>query len=307
MGKSIQHLSGFINIINAIKKSNQDPDYDIFFRGHESDSYKLIPTLFRKNNNSQSTYEEKEDLLFHEFINRKPENFINDKFAFEKLQRMQHFSLPTRMLDITSNPFAALYFACKAMNDNVTGKGVVISLKIKKSAIKFSSDDTVCCIANLAQLKHVQKNEIKDIIIDVSKSTDPLEAQIESFNLEDSVKQLVHRIGEEKPFFQARIVPNDLNKIVCVRGKLNNERILAQSGSFLLYGLNSSYPDLDFTKEQGDWKDFTNDIQCRWNFISPQQKTKLLQELEAYDISQERFFPQMESTAEYIKNKYLDK
>jgi len=37
---------------------------------------------------------------------------------FDRLVRMQHFELPTRLLDATTNPLVALYFASAEYEEN---------------------------------------------------------------------------------------------------------------------------------------------------------------------------------------------
>ncbi|MBW4236742.1 FRG domain-containing protein [Enterobacter roggenkampii] len=45
-----------------------------------------------------------EDLAVRDIVSLHPNEFSSDKTMFDRLVRMQHFGLPTRLLDVTSNP-----------------------------------------------------------------------------------------------------------------------------------------------------------------------------------------------------------
>ncbi|MCQ6982199.1 hypothetical protein MQW33_24530, partial [Escherichia coli] len=49
---------------------------------------------------------------------------------------------------------------------------------------------------------------------------------------------------DEKPYFKDVIIPSDLERLIFVKGRNNNERMSSQSGAFLLFGNNAVYPDL---------------------------------------------------------------
>lgn len=271
MSKGITSTEGFIRKIYSLTSS---PDKVLFYRGHSSrGKYKLEPSLFRTQELIDS-----EHLLYRELLAANPSDFSSDASTFDKLVRMQHYSLPTRLLDITSNPLIALYFACKSNQDKT---GEVIVIKVSESDIKFFDSDTVSCIANLARLP---KNDKKQIDFLLSKS---------DFNNSLPISRLLHFIREEKSYFLDKINPDDLKKVICIRSKLSNSRIISQSGAFLLFGIEGKLVN------SGD-----HGIEIERIHIKATEKAKISGELDKLNINESTVFPYIENSAKYIKKKY---
>jgi hypothetical protein len=268
-----------IQEIQEIVAKEKGQEQHIFYRGHSSKRYRLVPSLFRKitkKGKNKSIYSKKEDILYRELYMSDYKEFIHDKYTLDKLVRMQHYSLPTRLLDLTTNPLIALYFACQSSTDKKESAGEVILFFIKDKYVKYYDSDTASYIANLARLSHKEKKYIKSA--KAGKEYDRI------------MKKLLHFIKQEKSYFEARFEIDDLKKIICIKGIRNNVRISSQSGVFLLFGLKAILG-----------KNGNENI--RIQRIKIRDKKKILDELDLLNINESTVFPDIESSARYISYK----
>ena len=268
----VTKVQGFIGKVLSL---DQTDGYEVFYRGHSNKKkYKLAPSLFRKDEEGNYLYKENEHILYRELLVSNSADFKSDVYTLDSLVRMQHYSLPTRLLDITSNPLIALYFACKSSIDQ---DGEVIVFSMKRKDIKYFDSDVASCIANLARLRQSEKESII--------------FEADDFNDQPPIKRLLHFIREEKPFFEPSIIPDDLRKIFCVKGKKSNDRISSQSGAFLLFGLDAVFD------EEG-----TTEIKV--SRITVSNKKEILKELDLLNINESTVFPYIENSAKYVADKY---
>ncbi len=268
----ITTVQGFIGKVLSI---SQEDATEVFYRGHSNKKkYKLEPSLFRRDEDGNYLYKDKEHILYRELLVSNSVDFQSDVYTLDSFVRMQHYSLPTRLLDITSNPLIALYFACKSAAEK---DGEVIVFSMRQKDVKYFDSDVVGCIANLARLPQSEKNDIK--------------FEEDEFNEQPPIKRLLHFIREEKTFFEAAIIPDDLRKIVCVKGKQSNDRVSSQSGAFLLFGLDAVFD------EEGT-------PQIKVSRINVSNKKLILKELDLLNINESTVFPYIENSAKYVAEKF---
>lgn len=108
-------VTSVAEFIENVVKVNKADGTETFYRGHADKDWVLLPSIFRTPNGV-----EKEHLLFRDMVAHEPQSFLECHSALDYLVQMQHYGLPTRLLDVTTNPLVALYFACEQVENNIS-------------------------------------------------------------------------------------------------------------------------------------------------------------------------------------------
>lgn len=253
------------------------------FRGLSYYNYDTLPRVLRPD----LKIARHENEAVRDIVSIHPQEFIHDQTMFDRLVRMQHFELPTRLLDTTTNPLVALWFASDESldKDGNDRDGKVQALFFPDNRQAYYDSDKVSCLSNLANLTAAQREEIEENAHLPKKD----------FNKLPSINALVHHIRSEKPHFSPTIEPLDLFRVIYVKPKMSNRRIIAQSGSFVIYGV---------SPRDGKTIERKKDVKIQRAFVDASSKPQIRRELERLGIHASAIFPEIDKAAHYILTKH---
>lgn len=349
----IKDIPAYIRYLSAYKEE------DMFFRGQSDSNYLLQPSIVR-----EIRWRKNEKLMFDELERLCPKEFYNLNTILDKLVEMQHYNLPTRLLDVSSNALVALLFACQ--NCEIDGEVLIFKDRrdrgpytgVKETNIRYGHSDSVSLLTGISQMNYRDQlllyyiacffinlitekipitsrsntednidkwdSEIRQICkkiygdedypeVDYSikqlyalkeayKKDDgrwDLENKIKNFNSIDVVRRLYRQVQREKPYFESRIVPEDVINVLFVKPSMLNQRIVKQSGAFIIVGAMSE-DNSDIVKALNSYRFSRNGI--RPVFIIPAEcKKKIQDELRLCDLHAGAIYPEIEKVAAHIK------
>ena len=121
-GYTADTLAEFVRRLELLKP--EAPKHRLYFRGLSDMKYNLSPSIGRPISQKSKTIWLSRESRLVEFAEQSIPELFTKSLPTILLSNMQHYGIPTRMLDITENALVALYFAC-CDNDSEDGKVVV--------------------------------------------------------------------------------------------------------------------------------------------------------------------------------------
>lgn len=312
--ETIKDSQIFPNLIkseeNLTKLSRKKDRIRFFYRG-ESEDYemtRLTPSAFRN-------YDEK--WSYFDALTHFPQEF-SGLSNLSKLAKMQHYTYPTRLLDLTTNPLVALWFACSdysrygEANKLKDKDGYFYIIAAHEDYILTYDSDRALLLACLAKLDdEMEKPAFTHFLVTLAEKNGGIEKLCltkETIDLCKTDKEFqgdkefqhgIHIfekfIGEANreraAFANYRTKAADLLSAFIVRPQIENERLKKQEGIFAIFGIQSSlYDNSAYYK-------------IRRFCIPSNHKKSILKELDKLGINEATLFGDIESRANYNRFK----
>jgi hypothetical protein len=315
-------VPGNISSIISSLREYFDSSTDVWFRGQPTYDYKLTPSIFRQGKTLGCQFDESK--MYEEFIRRFPEQSGSHKDVYEWLTLMQHYRIPTRLLDWTTNLLVALYFSCSQDTEEDGAlfvfdparlrdflRNPLIEMQVSSTCISdfynkliFKMGDILDDEAMINDFRIVDIKKDPSIQLKFTHITKATQNYFESVKIKTELPNTVDTNGNDLPFIYQDITPAFSN-IVPFNSPHLNLRIKQQHGCFTCHG-GKYFEGKEFIKlmkmeEHPYLQD--NLVKVR---IKASDKEQVIHELKLSGIREHILFPEMEYQAKEIKEKYTN-
>jgi hypothetical protein len=266
--KTIESFKQYVELVERMQSRAKN---SLWFRGCGNGKKGLVPSLYRhKTRKKKADIEDLERRLMTRFRQRsipfvdRPLNEDWDTLFF-----MQHYGIPTRLLDWTENPFIAFYFAV------MSGKFSVGRAQGKDNPnLKFSTEATVWILDPVIWTNYAlrQQSYIGGVLTPGDST--------------------LNRYKPLTKFDEMHVLP------VALYGAHNSPRIVAQRGVFTIFGQDTISMEKVFDKEVFPKRSLTKVILPKGAL--PNMRKSIL----SHGITESVVFPDLEGLAKEMKREF---
>lgn len=290
----IESLNEYLAEIQEMRKKirveegeDADPQH-FFFRGQANVDWDVIPGIFRDDLLSFES-----ELIQSAYL-RNPDEFAPMGSDFARLAKLQHYGLPTRLLDVTTNPLVAMYFACQEHSESVSDADGNEASVPTDGAVFYRR--TYCKGYNDLAIKVISCLSTLDLRGETSLNS--FLTELEEFGIYS------HKAAEECRRLGFKSLIDILQNSYFVLSSMDNERLIRQSGAFLIagqYNISVAKEHIGksvIQKATGSLRSEFDEVIFR---IPADRKKEILAELDFYNINEGSLFPELEHQMTYIK------
>lgn len=298
-------------IISIITEAEKLKD-GVFYRG-ESKNYidkgvdtRLLPSVLRGAS---------EKAEYYDALTNFPQEF-SGLSNLSKLAKMQHYNYPTRLLDLTTNPLVALWFACsdysrdrKKIVEKDREDGYFYVIATKKDNVLTCDSDKALLLSCLSKLddeieKRLLLKLLKYAVVDCPHAGESIkDVRIDNSFIEKlratplnnesfAFAKFIGEVNRERSAFaNYRTKVTDLLSTYIIKPLVENERQRKQEGLFAIFGI------------QDHMYNNSDEFQIKRYLVPKDSKTIIIKQLDKLGINEATLFGDLESRASYNRYK----
>jgi len=272
------------------------------FRGHKSAKYELEPRIERENKGKGCDWAALESMLLSEFQSKarmymNPHDLPGPQERTSWLALMQHYGIPTRLLDFSYSPYIALYFALRERSE--TEKVSDASLWAIDATAVMNVAERIFWRAKGEKAKY-EAERTGQPLRGRGVNLHPAFAMTDRDTIETDNASLIDRnLVAVAPTDIIRSHLNESGFVDLALPPIQNLRLSSQQGVFLLNGAERlSFSASLFTMMQGHTGEW-----CKLFHIPTEMILELELKLFQMNIHDLALFPDVEGLATFVRQK----